>query len=175
VTNETFPEDMAASAAYSNWRRESNRAEREFRQSTKKPRADLETTLEEIDRRRKEKIAAAKREVLKASSIHRTDVELARIEYRKAIHVAEATLKEAMARARTPVRTASEKFRSECQAANREATAAEEKGREAFQKLTAPAYAERKRVKQESWHTYEAALKIAHEALLAREANGVPA
>lgn len=30
MTDETFPEDMAAPTAYSNWRSESNRAEREL-------------------------------------------------------------------------------------------------------------------------------------------------
>ena len=175
MTDESLPEEMAASVAYQRWKDESSRAEREFRQATKKPRTELATAVEEADRRRKEKIAAAKREVSKAHSEHRTAAKMARIEYRKSTQVAEATLKEAMARARAPVRTASEKFRSECQAANREALVAEERAKDAFPKLTAPAYAERKRVEQERWHTYEAALKIAHEALLAREAKGVPA
>lgn len=169
MTDETFPEDVEATAAYNSWRSESNRAEREFRQATRKPRADLAMAVEEADRRRKEKIAAAKRELSKAHSEHRTAVEMARIDYRKSIQVAEATLKETMAKARAPVRVAEGAFRVASAAANREAAAVEQKAKDAYSKFTAVAYAERRRIKQEGWRVYETAQRAAHDAMLVRE------
>ncbi|MGI0053058.1 MAG: hypothetical protein ACRECR_02205, partial [Thermoplasmata archaeon] len=106
VAPQPSPQEQAESAAYQHWRDESRRAEREFRAAVSKPRAELDASLEEADRKHKERVAGAKRAVAAAAQAHRRAVELARIEYRKAIDLAEANLKEGMAKARTPVRGA---------------------------------------------------------------------
>jgi hypothetical protein len=154
------PDCRAEDTAYEHWRDESNRAEREFRAATRKPRADLEMALEEADRSHKERIAVARRSVVVASHAHRRALELAHIDHRKAIDLAEANLKEAMAKARTPVREAEAAFKSTSEQSRRTLETELAKAREAFERVTATAYAERRKIKTEAWGAY---LK-AHEA-----------
>jgi len=154
------PPERAEDAAYQYWRDESKRAEREFRGTTRKPRAELETALEEADRKHKERIANAKRSVILANQGHRRAVELARIDHRKAIDLAEANLKEAMAKARTPVRDAETGFKSASEQSRRALEAEVAKARETFERATAAAYAERRKIKTDAWCAY----LTAHEA-----------
>jgi hypothetical protein len=154
------PESRAEDAAYQLWREESNRAEREFRAATRKPRADLESALEEADRKHKERIAIAKRCVVVANQAHRRAVELARIDHRKAIDLAEANLKEAMAKARTPVRESEAGFKSASEQSRRALETEVAKVREAFERATTTAYTERRKIKADAWAAY----LRAHEA-----------